>query len=404
MGLAEEQSPSFQMPPGLAGRPATVNPMIARQVAAQRQQPQRMKLPDLGFNDPLGVVSDVHAFWGAEPIAKASTVNPSMAAQVAKYRLTPRPEVTAPDLMKSQIISGLVHGVKAPYEAWQGNQLVDGVPLYSPQEWEQKQMQGAMDTAGLAMTGGFALGRVPANSLGMNVYHGTPHKVEKFDMGKIGTGEGNQAYGHGLYFAENPQVAKNYAPRDFGYEERLMKMYKQAEARRDYSAMEVLETAMLHQTPNELRTQFPKAGGLIDQIAAEQSKAKFNLYKVDLPDEHIAKMMDWDALMPKQPEHVRAAFDKALAGDPVYQAWKTNGAYDHISGGIMYRQLVDAMGPARGGTVGAQGSQQAAASESLKQMGIPGIRYLDQGSREGGKGTSNFVVFDDQLPKIIGRE
>ena len=33
------------------------------------------------------------------------------------------------------------------------------------------------------------------------------------------------------------------------------------------------------------------------------------------------------------------------------------------------------------------------------QAGIPGIRYLDQGSRGGaGQGTSNYVVFD---PKII---
>ena len=29
----------------------------------------------------------------------------------------------------------------------------------------------------------------------------------KFDLGKIGTGEGAQVYGHGLYFAENPAVS-----------------------------------------------------------------------------------------------------------------------------------------------------------------------------------------------------
>jgi len=31
----------------------------------------------------------------------------------------------------------------------------------------------------------------------MDVYHGSPHKFERFDASKIGTGEGNQAYGHG---------------------------------------------------------------------------------------------------------------------------------------------------------------------------------------------------------------
>ncbi len=39
----------------------------------------------------------------------------------------------------------------------------------------------------------------------------------------------------------------------------------------------------------------------------------------------------------------------------------------------------------------------------LKQAGIPGIRYLDQGSRGAGAGTSNYVVFDDSLLSILGK-
>jgi hypothetical protein len=42
-------------------------------------------------------------------------------------------------------------------------------------------------------------------------HHGTPHKVDKFSLDKIGTGEGVQAYGWGLYFAESDEVAKTYA-------------------------------------------------------------------------------------------------------------------------------------------------------------------------------------------------
>ena len=41
-------------------------------------------------------------------------------------------------------------------------------------------------------------------------YHGTPHKVDKFRLDKIGTGEGAQAYGWGLYFAESRSVAQTY--------------------------------------------------------------------------------------------------------------------------------------------------------------------------------------------------
>ena len=42
------------------------------------------------------------------------------------------------------------------------------------------------------------------------VWHGSPHKFDKFDSSKIGTGEGAQAYGHGLYLAESPDVARTY--------------------------------------------------------------------------------------------------------------------------------------------------------------------------------------------------
>lgn len=40
--------------------------------------------------------------------------------------------------------------------------------------------------------------------------HASPHEFEKFSMDKIGTGEGAQAYGHGLYFGENPKVIDEY--------------------------------------------------------------------------------------------------------------------------------------------------------------------------------------------------
>jgi hypothetical protein len=42
------------------------------------------------------------------------------------------------------------------------------------------------------------------------VYHGTPHIFDKFDLSKIGTGEGAQAYGWGLYMAGSKAVAKYY--------------------------------------------------------------------------------------------------------------------------------------------------------------------------------------------------
>lgn len=46
-----------------------------------------------------------------------------------------------------------------------------------------------------------------------------------------------------------------------------------------------------------------------------------------------------------------------------------------------------------------------AAAQQLRQLGIPGIRYLDGGSRGAGGGTSNFVVFpgNEGLLSILER-
>ena len=39
-----------------------------------------------------------------------------------------------------------------------------------------------------------------------SVYHGTPHRFDEFSLDSIGTGEGHQAHGWGLYFAGNKNV------------------------------------------------------------------------------------------------------------------------------------------------------------------------------------------------------
>src|SRR5215207_5075853 len=82
----------------------------------------------------------------------------------------------------------------------------------------------AVDLAGLAMTGGVAggaakqAGEAVIGSGPIRAYHGSPHDFDKFDLSRIGTGEGAQAYGHGLYFAEHEPVARMY--RDTLTEER----------------------------------------------------------------------------------------------------------------------------------------------------------------------------------------
>ena len=43
------------------------------------------------------------------------------------------------------------------------------------------------------------------------------------------------------------------------------------------------------------------------------------------------------------------------------------------------------------------------AAAALAQHGIPGIRYLDGGSRSAGQGSSNFVAFDPEMIRILER-
>ena len=50
---------------------------------------------------------------------------------------------------------------------------------------------------------------------GIRAYHGSPHDFDRFDISKIGTGEGGQAYGHGLYFAEAEPTALSYRNANF---------------------------------------------------------------------------------------------------------------------------------------------------------------------------------------------
>ena len=64
----------------------------------------------------------------------------------------------------------------------------------------QNDMSKGMD-AGLSFSGG-GLATKP-----IRAYHSSPHDFDRFDLSKIGTGEGAQVYGHGLYFAENPAVS-----------------------------------------------------------------------------------------------------------------------------------------------------------------------------------------------------
>lgn len=250
-----------------------------------------------------------------------------------------------------------------------------------------------------------------AGQRGAIVWHGSPHTFDAFDSSKIGTGEGAQAYGHGLYFAESPDVAKGYAEsvsrlrgggsakvtdgaksvdipvwaadkiKQDGIESVISEWEKRA-----------AESAAAAKTSLQPWIEQANAARLADQ--AEQLKGLRNafsidppgsLYKVDLPDDAIAKMLDWDKPLSQQAPEVQRAIGGAA--DDATGMW----LYNTIAGkGIVQRKY---------------GGEKGAVEAYLRDQGIPGIRYLDGGSRGTGSGTSNFVVFpgNEGLLKILER-
>jgi hypothetical protein len=287
-----------------------------------------------------------------------------------------------------------------------GASLVPGVgPALAARDFERARR--ADDPVGMGMAAASAvpggklaglLKRYDPTRLELDVYHGTPHKfpateanpLGEFDASKIGTGEGAQAYGHGIYYAENPEVAKGYQPRDPKAEAKLMNLYKQAEARQNYDAMEVLEAAMLHRTASELREQYPNQKALVNRIGKINEKAAGALYKADLPDEMIDRMLDWDKPIREQPKSVQNIARRVIAenldwDDPTAKA--ADEFYD-ATGADLYQALESKLG-----------SKQT--SDYFRQAGLPGVRYLDAGSRgQGGSGTRNFVVFPGEEKKV----
>jgi hypothetical protein len=72
----------------------------------------------------------------------------------------------------------------------------------------ERALSNAMAGKGHPLNARRALG----NAMGqVDVWHGSPHSFDRFSMDKIGTGEGHQAFGHGLYFTDLVDVAKHYA-------------------------------------------------------------------------------------------------------------------------------------------------------------------------------------------------
>jgi len=235
------------------------------------------------------------------------------------------------------------------------------------------------------------LGDITPKPLQLDVYHGTPHTLPpternplgEFDASKIGTGEGAQSYGYGIYTAENPAVATEYKLAEATYKRMQGGLTNKQEFVSDMLSQGRPEMSILDLYAQKYGGSFDDAmKDLID--VKEIYKKSGNLYKVDLPDEKIAAMLDFDKPMAEQ-RNLIEKMRKALIGEgsPLsnVQQFELN---DFLSDKVRMRNLspqsiVDLNNPK--------------IVKRLSEAGIPGIKYFDEGSRAAGQGTRNFVTF-----------
>lgn len=71
-------------------------------------------------------------------------------------------------------------------------------------------LNGVKDGKGVLYVDNNGNGNYYTQTYNQAAWHGSPHNFDTFDLGAIGTGEGNQAHGWGLYFAKDKKIAENY--------------------------------------------------------------------------------------------------------------------------------------------------------------------------------------------------
>lgn len=300
--------------------------------------------------------------------------------------------------------------------------------------------------AGVPVRGGEAV--VGAGPI--RAYHGSPHDFDAFSLDKIGTGEGAQAYGHGLYFAENPRVAQQYrddlsnaisangkrimannrvvgSTGNKSVDDMLMAHSGDVDA-----AIQDLKSHMEGLTPGQLK----RAGHQADLDMLESLRGKVGvtnegkMYEVQInaDPEHF---LDWDKPLSEQPQAIQDLYNAKIAKglrtkeigvnpnlgpltdvihpqggslgtftqDQLPDVLTNPAKYVPATGQDFYRGLhEDAI---RSGKAEPAKVKEAQVVQQLRQSGIPGIKYLDQGSRTVGEGSRNYVVFNDKLIDIL---
>ena len=308
---------------------------------------------------------------------------------------------------------------------------------------------------GLFRDGHFEAGNAvitePGVTFSITALHASPHSFRKFDTAFMGKGEGAQAYGWGLYFAENPEVNRSYL-NQFAQDKATWRfreletaaieemqralvdsfLPKDAlpEAKEDASdiawsvlgdlvdaargSMTVSDVVMeLHDeidTNRKYAETYPQEREKLEQLEGfllslldhlDEIEARPGMpsnYRVELNVDD-SELLGWDyvnetvlALLKDSPvEEVQYALERAER--------RADYRGENVSGKDVYQELFDAFWDGEDGT---KQEAQKAASVSLLSSDIKGIRYADGFSRWKAeeKQTYNYVIFDGNDIKI----
>lgn len=260
-------------------------------------------------------------------------------------------------------------------------------------------------------------------------YHGSINQFNKFQLQSIGTGEGAQAFGWGLYFAESRGIAEAYKetfaqdyrdqwikPANEKAREKLSALTSYADGALTYYAGEVNERStkaqavkagrdLVERNPN-INEYYEKAyTGIADML--ESGELVFNpkigsIYEVEIPDSDV--LLDYDAKLSDQPSKVKKAINKLKQELPVdfvrdgetsmrerMDEWTGKEFYDYLTSWSNEKGMPHAS---------SKDAPDKKASMTLNDAGIPGLRYLDGISRKGGDGTRNYVIWDESVVSI----
>lgn len=225
---------------------------------------------------------------------------------------------------------------------------------------------------------------------GIRAYHSSPYDFDKFDWSKLRTGEGANVYGAGFYAAENPAVSGQGGQYWKQFLDRFPTAEQNAAATLEGHGFDRAAAIDMSQSNlDRLRDRIANIGKTSRNFASpteERAWLDGQLHRAEVQHELLTRgpvgprtyevninarpelMLDWDKPIRQQDSAINALAAK-VGMDP-----RDN---DVVKGAALYRRAGDYFGPKQ-----ATSDFDVAASRGMADYGIPGIRYLDQGSRD----------------------